>query len=222
MKYKAIIFDMDGTIVDTEHIWQRANRELIESRGITLTPELSEELSKRLAGMALTECVRIIKEVANIDEDLNVLVEEKKKRADELYAQGVQFIEGFLEFHALATKHNLKVGLATNATDQTVHLTNQALNLERLFGLHIYNISHVNHVAKPHPAIYLHAAKKLEIDPAQCIAIEDSGHGIKAAKDAGMFCIGINTSKKPERLVASDMIIDHYHQIELERLIRQF
>ncbi|MCX5921918.1 MAG: HAD family phosphatase [Candidatus Dependentiae bacterium] len=146
-------------------------------------------------------------------------IKEKSAYADELYEQGVSFIQGFQEFHQKACALNLKMGVATNATDQTVFITNRALDLKGFFGEHIYNISHVNNLFKPHPALYLHAAKQLGIDPSECIAIEDSSHGIAAARAAGMFCIGINTAKKPERMTASHIIIDEYHEIDLEALL---
>lgn len=210
---------MDGTIIDTEHIWHAATNWLLTSRGVTVTPELEQELSTRLNGLAMIPCIKIIKEIANLDEDVEHLVKEKSKKANELYAQGIKFVEGFLEFHNRALAHELKVGLATNADDHTVRITNETLNLTQLFGTHIYNITHVNYVHKPNPAVYLHAAKQLEIDPAECIAIEDSTNGIRAARDAGMFCIGINTSRKPERLVDSHMIINHYDEINLSHLL---
>lgn len=219
MKYKAIIFDMDGTIIDTEHIWLQADKHLIEKRGIHVTPEMADELNERLVGLPLVETVKIIKEIAQLDEDLDALIQEELAHIHQLYAQGIQFIDGFLAFHALAQTFNLKMGLATNSNDHIVYLTNKSINLETLFGQHVYNITHVNNVAKPHPVIYLHAAQQLEVDPAQCIAIEDSSHGIQAAKHAGMFCIGINSSKKPEWLTAADMIIGHYDQIELKQLL---
>lgn len=219
MKYKAIIFDMDGTIIDTEHIWSKATRELITRRGIEFTPEIEAELSQKLNGLGMVESCQIIKDLINLQEELHELVAEKSAHADQLYEEGIRFIEGFAEFHTEVLKFNLKVGLATNATPETVHITNKKLNLEQFFGIHMYNISHVK-VGKPNPELYLHAAAQLGIDPKECVAIEDSSHGVEAATAAGMFCIGINTSKKPERLAKSHLVIDTYNEINLIRLLK--
>ncbi len=219
MKYKAIIFDMDGTIIDTDHIWKQANRDLIASRGVTLTPELEHELSQRLSGHSMIECCRIIKEMLNLPDAVEILYKEKAVIADKLYKSGLRFINGFLEFHQKAVQMNLKVGLATNATDQTVQISNKMLNLERLFGVHIYNSSHVQSFFKPHPAIYLHAAAQLGHKPEECIAIEDSKNGVTSAISAGMYCIGINTSKKPELIAHSHQIINEYEEIDLITLL---
>jgi beta-phosphoglucomutase-like phosphatase (HAD superfamily) len=219
MKYKAIIFDMDGTIIDTEHIWKQARTEMITSRGVILTPELEHELEIRTHGIALNQSCAIIKELAMLPDEIPALVAEKSKRACELYATNVRFINGFLDFHKKVSDLNLKIGLATNADDQTVQVTNERLNLQILFGSHMYNITSVNFVGKPNPAIYLHAAQQLGVDPQECIAIEDSAGGLKAARAAGMFCIGINTSRRPELLKEADIIIEGYHEIDLGSLL---
>ena len=125
-----------------------------------------------------------------------------------------------VEFHAQARSLGLKIGLATNADDPTLHLTNKLLNLEQFFGMHMYNITHVNFVGKPDPKIYLHTAQQLEVDPTECFVVEDSAHGIKAAKGAGMYCIGINSSGKPEQTQEADLIINGYHEIELLTLLQ--
>lgn len=220
MKYKAIIFDMDGTIVDTEHIWKEATQTLITRRGITITEDLSKELSCRLNGMALPQSCLIIKEITNSAEPVEDLIAEKSNLACQLYEQGlVRFIEGFHEFYQQVMAHNLKTSIATNANDATLEITDRMLNLKQYFGEHMYNLSHVSK-GKPHPDIYLHAAGKIGVAPELCIAIEDSAHGIAAAKAAGMFCIGINSSGNPDQIKKADLKIDRYEQIMLHELLQ--
>jgi len=219
MKINAIIFDMDGTIIDTEHIWEQATKKLITARGIDFTDELKATLCDQLAGFGLRPCCELIKKELNLADSVDTLAHEKVNTAYKLYEKGVKFINGFLEFHEQLMMRDLKVGIATNADEKTIELTNKALNLEKLFGQHIYSFCHVNNIGKPDPAVYLHASKQLAVQPAYCIAIEDSAHGITAAKKAGMFCIGINTANAREQLQNADLIINSYHELDLELLL---
>lgn len=221
MKYKAIIFDMDGTIVDTEKIWKKANQILIERRGVAYTPELKQELTKRISGLALANSCAIIKDLVQLDEPLDDLIKEKCDIARELYKAGIIFIEGFEDFHKEVTALGLRNAIATNAQDFTIEATDSALNLKRFFGEHIYGISCVDYVCKPNPAVYLHAAEKLGVAPEECLAVEDSAHGIAAAQKAGMFCIGINTAQIHDQVKAANHIVDRYDQIDLQELVKK-
>jgi beta-phosphoglucomutase-like phosphatase (HAD superfamily) len=218
MKYTAVIFDMDGTIVNTENIWFLATKKLIEDKGVIYTPQLHEELTPKIHGLALHQSCRIIKEMVHLEDHVDELIAEKSRIALSLYRDGISFIEGFPDFHRTVVGRELKHGIATNADDATVAITDEQLNLRGFFGDHIYGISCVNNVHKPNPAIYLHAASKLGVDPRDCIAIEDSAHGVKAAKAAGMYCIGINTAKNPHQLKEADSLVDAYVEINLEIL----
>ena len=92
--------------------------------------------------------------------------------------------------------------------------------LKDFFEDHIYTVSHVKH-HKPSPDIFIHAAKQLGVEPHLCIAIEDTATGLKAAKDAGMFCIGINTGNNKHALKEAHLIVDGYHEIDLPALLEQ-
>lgn len=217
---KAIIFDMDGTIVDTNSIWDHATQKLLVSKGVSYTPTIHKTVRELLMGGAggLRKGCALLKQMFDLSETPEQLAAEKKAHAHELYNHGVTFIQGFHDFHQIVS--HIPRAIATNADDRTVELTNNALKLDTFFGKHIYGISQVNHVGKPHPEIYLHAAQQLGIDPRECVAIEDSATGIKAAQAAGMHCIGINTHGSRELISIADTVVEGYHEIDFLNFIR--
>jgi len=217
--YRAIIFDMDGTITDTEQIWHQAFRLLLERRNIALDKQKEHHILCTITGMGLIEKCAAIKEHTGIDEDVELLAREKLDIAKELYGQHVKLMDGFADFHQKLKERQVKTGVATNADDETLEITKKSLNLSVFFGDHIYGISRVNNMGKPNPAIYLHAAQKLEVEPEECIAIEDSAHGINAARSAGMFCIGFNATGLDEQVERAHMSVRSYKEIDLDRLL---
>jgi HAD superfamily hydrolase (TIGR01509 family) len=222
MKYEAIIFDMDGTIIDTNDIWKQAVLCLIEDESNENNMLDQDDINKLLFkahGLAIDKACKIIKDITKTDKSIQELIQKKTNIACSLYKEGIKFIEGFQDFFKSLKKYNIKTAIATNADEITLNLAKNILNLEDLFSKHIYNIKHVDNLAKPHPAIYLYTANQLDVDPERCISIEDSAHGIKAAKGAGMLSIGINTAKNRDLLKEADLIFDSYDDIDLSKII---
>ncbi|MBI2344709.1 HAD family phosphatase [Candidatus Dependentiae bacterium] len=220
MNYKAIIFDMDGTIISSENVWKKAAHHIIKKH-TTLDDNECETLLAFLKGGSLLISCSYIAKTFNTKATVEQLMEEKKEFAFNEFHKELSLIEGFNLFHKKLVEKNLKSAIATNASLPELIKILEHIPLKDFFNEHIYTVDHVFKIAKPKPDVYLYAAKQLDIDPKFCIAIEDSAHGINAAKAAGMYCIGINTGKNRSAISHADEIVEHYNEIDLDKLLHE-
>lgn len=209
-KIEAIIFDMDGVIIDSEHLWKRAEKEVFSSVGV----KLSDELCKITEMMTTTEVTefwfkrfpwkgKTLKEVEDgVVERVALLIEAEGKE-----------IEGINEFIKDLKSKGYKIGLATNSPSSLISVVLKKLNLKTYFDV----TSSAEHESegKPSPLVYLTVAEKLNVKPEHCVALEDSTSGLLAAKKAGMKTVAIlkNNQDSIENEIA-DYKIRNYNQFD--------
>ena len=187
--FKAVLFDMDGVLIDSEPFWRAAQIEVFKSVGLTLT----EQDCAETMGIRIDEVVAY-----RVPEgDHKVLVQAIVDRMVSLVTERGTPLKGVVE--TLQRLKDLKIpcGLATSSRYRLLYATLKSLGLETAF--EIVHSAEEEEYGKPHPAVYLTAAHKLGFKPQDCLAIEDSVNGVLSAKAAQMGVIAI-----PEAAVYAD------------------
>lgn len=211
MKTKAIIFDMEGVVIDSEPLWSLSQKVLLEKKGRLY----NEEDKAKIAGKSFAEGTLFLKERYDLKEEIEDLILLRKKIIQELFKNKLTFIKGFKEFYLTLNKE-YKTCIATSCDDELLSIATNRLKLDQFFKK-IFKISDVNNKGKPNPDIFLYAAKKLKVSPEECVVIEDSPAGVEAAKRAGMYCIAITTTFPKESLKNADKIIPDFSEIKLQQ-----
>ncbi|MBP6869999.1 HAD family phosphatase [Candidatus Babeliales bacterium] len=214
----AIIFDMDGTIINTDPLWKAANRYILDEHAPHLSSTEKDEIIASFQHLTFYEIWTTLQKNYSIPMTLEEIAEDNTRHVHTMYEiHGISFIPKFDEFHTVISQLGIKTAIATSSQEKTVNIILNTVPLRDYFGENIYHVDHVNKAFKPKPDVYLHAAKMLEVQPCNCIAIEDSSSGIKAAKAAGMYCIGINTGKNRKLLEQADEIVECFSEIDLQK-----
>lgn len=211
---KLAIFDMDGTIADSEKIAQRVTIDYFKSKGITI----NKREQKDVFGLNWKDLVREILK-RNGMEYSQSLKDTLKERYVRTMRKEVEAIPGAHNMLGLLKK-KIPLALATNSRYREVEIICAKLDFDKYFNLKLAR-DHVKN-AKPDPEIYLKAADNFNTEPEECIVFEDSVIGIKAAKAAGMSCIAITNTYEPDFLKAADLIIESYDEKSFQMIKDKF
>ena len=215
MIFETIIFDMDGVVIDSEVLFDSANAELFKRHNKIYN---QEEVASLLPGMHFNEGTALLKEKYNFPDNIESLIQERQKLIEAEYCAHLNYVAGFEDFYQRVIASGLKTCIATSSNDHFLQLAKDKLGLSKKFGKNIFKASDVGNASKPDPAIYIYAAKYMDTVPDKCLVIEDAPKGIMAAKNAGMFCIGITTTFKKDFLTLADLIVNSYKEINLDKL----
>lgn len=182
---KAIVFDMDGLMVDSEPLSQQAWDEYLRPYGHQLT----EEIVSQIIGLRADVSTPTIKALFSLPEPVPVIIEKRAAIYSQIRANGVPIMPGLLELHAEIARRQIPWAVATSSPRAHAEEILHQLGLQdRCRAIAAGN--EVTH-GKPHPEIYQLAAARLGILPQHCLALEDSGPGSLAAAAAGMTVIAI-------------------------------
>lgn len=215
MKYTTVIFDLDGVVIDSGRLYDIADTEFLRRHDAVYE---RDKVAPLVMGKHLLESTRIIKEMYGLNGDAEALFEQRRQLIRETYRTALDFTEGFEPFHGELLRRGVGTCIATSCEDKLLSFIEEKLGLQRFFGEHVYKVSDVGNRSKPDPAIFLYAAEKMGVEPERCVVLEDAPHGILAAKNAGMFCVALTTTRPRAELGRADLIVDAFSDIGIDAL----
>lgn len=192
-KIKAVLFDMDGVIFDTESVYLDAWTKVFHKYGYVLTRDI-------YISVMGTGRKNVIKKFLDVyGQDLPIL--EMYKEKDEIVAEAIEKGQvsikiGVMEILNYLKENKYKLALATSAKKDRVAKQLKDANFEEVFDDIVCGDEVAN--SKPDPEVFLKAAEKLSMHPENCLVIEDSAAGVKAAYNAKMICMHVEDLKKPD------------------------
>jgi HAD superfamily hydrolase (TIGR01509 family) len=188
--FGGVVFDLDGVLVDSEHLWDRARRELVAERGGTWR----DDATHAMMGMSAPEWSRYVHEELGVDLAPTAISTAVVERLDRLYRERLPLLPRARET-VIAAAERWPLGLASSANREIIDLVLELSELDACFDATVSS-EEVAH-GKPAPDVYLEAARRLRVAPTGCAAVEDSTNGLRSAAAAGMTVVAIPNEAFP-------------------------
>jgi HAD superfamily hydrolase (TIGR01509 family) len=211
--YEAVIFDMDGVLIDSEPLWKIAMEEVFHSLGSTLT----KADFQKTVGLRIDEVVHFWNKHENWGVENEQDVEEAIiVKMIELISKNATPLPGVIETLTFLKNSEIKIGLGTSSSSRLIQVVLSELNIK-----HFFDFTHsaeTEAFGKPHPAVYLTVAEHLNVSPNNCLIIEDSFNGVIAGLAAKMkvVCIPEKTHFPNPRLSVADFHFSTMNEFLLE------
>ena len=208
---KAVIFDMDGVLVDSQPYHFKADIETMSEYGVVKDQKFYE----KFAGTLTSDRMRILKDLFKLDIPVEEMVKKREDMILEIMArEDIKPVSGIPEFLKSIKNRGLKTAVASSSGYDLIGLILSRLGISEYFD----SITSGNDVkrGKPSPDIFLLAAERIGAEPSECLVVEDSENGVKAAKSAGMTALGyVNPTSGNQCLDMADAVTDDFRKVDI-------
>ena len=202
-RVEAVVFDLDGVIVDSEHVWDEVRAELARERGGRWHAGAQADMM----GMSAPEWSRYMHDVIGLAESPAEIDQEVVRRMLDRYAERLPLVDGAVDAVTRVAGW-FRLALASSSNRPVIDAVLDVSGLASLFEATVSSEEVAR--GKPAPDVFLEAARRLDVPPARCVAVEDSGNGIRAAHAAGMRVLAIPNLRYPppdDALALADAVL---------------
>lgn len=212
---RAVLFDMDGVISDTERFYVEAMIERLRREGISVTPVQLNDLF----GSTMRHNCGVLKERYGLQGDVDTYVDEVHEIKEYLLeTQGLKPMPGVVELIRRLHEAGILLAVASSSPREVIEHHMEAFGIQDCFDTIVSGLE--CREGKPAPEIYLRAAKNLGAAPAECVVIEDSTNGVKAGKAAGMYCYAyVPPQAYRQDVSAADHMLESFCDLEIEDVL---
>ena len=212
MKFKAVIFDLDGTLIDSMGIWTQVDVEFLQRRNISVPDDLFKDMKE---GNSFIEVAEYFIRKFDLPDSPREIMDEWTKMVAEHYRKDVKLKPGAKEFLDFLKQNKIKMGIGTSNNEYLTRIVLEANGISEYFESIVIGKEEIK--GKPFPDIFLKAAAELDVEPNDCLVIEDVLVGVQAAKNAGMTVYAIydefSEPDKNEIKRIADRYVGNFNQI---------
>ncbi len=198
---EAVLWDLDGVIADTGTYHCQAWQDIFGKRGVSFT----EEDFMRHFGQRNDTIIRDTVGGSISPEELDVIASEKEANYRRRVAGNIKPLPGAIELIRALGQHGINMAIASSAPLENIQIIIRGLGIEDCFQAIVWGQEVAE--GKPSPQVFLLAARKLEVEPRNCVVIEDAVAGVAAAKTAAMKCVAVTNSHPRNSLKEADLIV---------------